>query len=178
MLVPLAEILFAMMFRTALLVLWLGAFAPVGFAAWPGLPFAEVRGYAWPADTKMERVVSDGGRLEPGVFNPQGAVLSKLQVRRLLVAQARRVGRIKFRPMCYRPHNAFVFRNAAGRAVAFLEICFDCAEVRLQPKDKRSNPDFETIARIFAELNLPTGNATIERLRDRERDRREQELGW
>ena len=152
------------------------AFAPVAHA-WPGRSFAEVRAYAWPADLKADQVVEDDGRLRPGVLNPQGAVLSKAQVRRLLDAQARRVGRVKYRPMCYRPHNAFVFRDAAGRAVAILEICFDCAEVRLRPRDDRSNPDLAARARIFLELNLPTGNATLERLRDRERERREQELG-
>ena len=165
------------MIRLSLFLALIYAAAPVALAAWPGVPFAEVRGYAWPAGAKMERVVAEDGRLEPGVLNPSGTALSKSQVRRLLAAQARRVGRVKFRPLCYRPHNAFVFRNAAGRAVAFLEICFDCAGVRLQPKDERSNPDLEALARIFAELNLPTGNATIERLRDRERNRREQELG-
>ena len=165
------------MLRAALLALWLCVFSPTALAAWPGVPFTEVRAYAWPADLKVDQVIASDGQLGPGVLNPQGTILSKAQVRRLLAAQARRVGRVKYRPMCYRPHNAFVFRNAAGRAVAFLEICFDCAEVRLQPKDERSNPDFAALARIFMELNLPTGNATLERLRDRERERREQERG-
>ena len=163
-----------MMLRAALLALWLGAFAPAAVAAWPGAKFTEVRAYAWPADLRVDQLVEDDGRLRPGVLNPAGAVLSKGQVRRVLAAQARRVGRVRFRPLCYRPHNAFVFRDATGRAVAFIEVCFDCAEVRLRPRDERSNPDFESLLRIFGELNLPTGNATLDRLRDRERERREQ----
>lgn len=163
-------------FRALLLAFCLGIFVPAA-SAWPGAKFTEVRAYAWPATLKADRLIADNGQLAPGVLNPEGVILSKAQVRRLLAAEARRIGRVKYRPMCYRPHNAFVFRGAGGRTVAFIEICFDCAEIRLRPKDERSNPDFEVLARIFMELNLPTGNATLERLRDRERERREQERG-
>lgn len=40
--------------------------------------------------------------------------------------------------LCYEPHNAILFFNAAGDAFAFLEICFQCTGYRTNSKQFRT----------------------------------------
>lgn len=139
--------------------------AHAAFAEWPGVPFNEVRAYAWPSSEPMRQVILAEMKLAEGVINKDGARLSEQQTWRLLSAQARR---FKERPVagCHIPHNAFVFYDAQQKPVAFLEVCFDCLTSRASPKDPESDPDFVALATICAELHLPFGQrATIEELR-------------
>ncbi len=166
---------------TALLILFCAA--PLHAEdAWPGVEFKEVRAYAWPQNIAFDRksnpngfLILRGGRLAPGALNPEGAVLTPDQVNRLRVAEARRQREINTREgyirvsMCgYSPHNAFVFCDAQGRAVAFLEICFDCIASREEPEDAESEPDYYELGRLCAELKLPFGdNASLAKLQRR-----------
>ena len=100
------------------------------------------------------------------MLNPDGAVLSPSQVKRLLAAQARRVGAFTSVSGCFWPHHAFVFRDVRGRAVASIEVCFDCHKALFRPEDKRSNPKLWVFAEVFRELKLPFGDATSKELRD------------
>ena len=149
--------------------------------AWPGVPFAEVRAYAWPATEgePLNKVISDRGKLLPGVLNPKGVVLSKEQVRRLLATQRRRVETRRTVSACYDPHNLFVFLDRRGRMVAFLEICFDCRNTRARPEDERADPDLPALAAIFSELKLPFGaQASLEELRKMDRAARGHRGVW
>ena len=142
---------------------------PTVSAAWPGVPFAEVRAYAWPVKEQVgvvfSTVITKDGRLEPGALNPKGALLSKSQTDRLLAEQSRRLKGERARSGCYNPHNAFVFSDQQGKTVAFIEICFDCSNARIQPLDEDCDPQVPVWAEIFAELGLPTGRHSLRYLK-------------
>jgi hypothetical protein len=141
-----------------LLLLFCGAAQLQGqtVAPWPGRAFAEVRAFAWPDDHTTEAVIRLGGRLKPGVLNPEGALLSAEQVKRLQIAV---VGQHKGSPsaLCYYPHNAFVFYDAAKRPVAFVEVCFTCGGFRAAPRGAAQIIDEAALAALFGELKLPMG---------------------
>jgi hypothetical protein len=128
-------------------------------APWPSVEFSEVRAFAWdPAKERKEVIlIQPDMSLTADVINPRGALLSARQVQRLLGAEARR---FEDRPVagCYTPHNAFVFYDARHKPVAYLEICFDCGGHRTLPVDQGCDPDFSELAKICAELKLPTGS--------------------
>jgi hypothetical protein len=126
-------------------------------ADWPGVPFTEVRAYAWPLELNADEVILPGFKIRPGALKKSGAVLSPDQTARLLAAQKRKVMQ-RPKAACYVPHNAFVFYNAQHEPVAFLEICFDCLGDRSGPALKADgDPDFIALAKIFSELKLPFG---------------------
>ncbi|WP_265594494.1 hypothetical protein [Haloferula sp. BvORR071] len=138
----------------ALLLLSRGAFAA---EEWTGLPFAEVRAYAWPADTNGRQVILPGIKLREDVLNKEGALLNDDQIKRL---QAAVTGKHTQHALmrCYSPHNAFVFYDSAKKPVAFVEICFDCLGTATQPKSSAEWKDFPGLAKIFFELKLPVGH--------------------
>lgn len=146
-----------------LLVVW-GAVAALGAAEepkrdWPGVQFAEVRAFAWPADLMTEKVVSDALELKSGGIDPAGRRLSAAQVERLLRSVRRRpLGKRIAVSGCYWPRNAFVFYDGAGRATAAFEICFDCHGIfRLPATQGDIAPDFVELTKLFSELKLPFG---------------------
>ena len=123
---------------------------------WPRVPFAEVRAYSWPADRNTKAVILPGMVLKPGVLNAGGAPLSQEQVARLRVAITARHP-AHDHALCYMPHNAFVFYNAARKPVAFVEICFACFGYRAEPAGTAKNYDLLALAALFDELKLPMG---------------------
>ena len=131
-------------------------FTSYTLGAWPGVPFEEVRAFAWKLDRNEETVIGPGIVVAPRPLNPKGTLLSKAQIASLIAAQARRRTE---RPQagCYVPHNAFVFYDAHKKPVAFLEICFDCLGSRLSPEDANCDPDFIALAQLCSELKLPFG---------------------
>ena len=126
---------------------------------WPALPFAEVRAYAWPDDPDKngKNVILAGMNLRKDVINPDGAILSPDQIKRL---QAAITGVHPEHGLmrCYSPHNAFVFYDAEKKPVAFVEICFDCLNARTEPDTAAKWKDFPALAAIFGELKLPMGS--------------------
>ena len=123
---------------------------------WPGVPFTEVRAYAWPADTETEAVILPDKSLMPGVLNKDGALLTREQVKHLRAAVT---GKHAAHPVaaCYVPHNAFVFYDAGKNPVAFVEVCFTCLGYRAEPKATAENFDLLALAAIFSEHRLPMG---------------------
>src|SRR3954447_23747196 len=79
-------------------------------ADWPGVPYTEVRAYAWPLDLNEEEVILPEMNIRPGALKKAGVVLSAEQTARLLAAQKRKV-MDRPKAACYVPHNAFVFFN-------------------------------------------------------------------
>ncbi len=124
--------------------------------SWPGVPWMEVRAYAWPDREKAKAVILKDLTLKPGVINPRGALLSTKQVQ-LLIKSVN--GRHPEHPTarCYFPHNAFVFYNAARDPVAFVEICFSCSNHRTFPEGAAANLDLVAMAAIFDAHKLPMG---------------------
>ena len=141
--------------KTAFFALLLALVTPAR-GEWPGVPYSTVRAYAWPLDQNEETVVLPGLKLRRGMLKNSGAVLTADQRARLLTAQQRRAG-ARPQAACYVPHNAFVFFDAKGKPVAFLELCFDCLGSRTFPDDPNCDPDFIALAKIFAEQKLPFG---------------------
>lgn len=137
--------------------LWVVLTCAVRAEEWPGVPFAEIRAFAWSLNLNEEEVILPGMKVRAGALKNSGAVLSADQAARLLAAQKRKVME-RPRAACYVPHNAFVFYNAKKEPVAFLEICFDCLGDRSGPALKAGgDPDFIALAKIFSELKLPFG---------------------
>lgn len=147
--------------KRALLLILLSASRVVASDSWPPVPFATVRGYAWPEDQRPS-VILPGMKLAPGVINKEGALLNGDQIHRLRVAVSRqppsRGGRQRIlRFNCYNPHNAFVFYDVAKKPVAYLELCFSCLGNTAQPPIASPFPNYLALATIFEELKLPMG---------------------
>jgi hypothetical protein len=121
---------------------------------WPGKPYATVRGYAYDFMQAPGRPFIVGGVMHPGVIDPQGKLLSAEQSRRLLAAVTSDRG-TGFRALCYYPHHAFVFFNAAGRPVGSLDVCFTCGTYEHWPKGLANRWDLASIRGIVRELRLP-----------------------
>ena len=94
--------------------------------------------------------------LKPGVINKEGALLTPDQTKRLLAAvTGKHPGHAV--AACHIPHNAFVFYDAAGKPVAFVEVCFGCLSTRSEPGGAAVCLDLVGLAGIFDELKLPMG---------------------
>lgn len=123
---------------------------------WPGVEYTEVRAYAWPKEARTPLVKKDDMSLQPGMLNPQGALLTADQVKRLLAAVTGKHPEYDgFR--CYLPHNALIFYNAKKEPVAFIEICFDCLRHHSFPAGAATNFDMAALATLFHEHRLPFG---------------------
>jgi len=140
----------------AIFLLLLSSLSLFADEKWPGVPFAEVRAYSWPADKETEAVILPDKSLMPGVLNKQGAPLTREQVKHLRAAVT---GKHSDLPVaaCYVPHNAFVFYDASKKPVAFVEVCFTCLGYRAEPKTDAENFDLLALAKIFGEHRLPMG---------------------
>jgi hypothetical protein len=139
-------------------MVWLFFFASSSVFAqekWPGFPFKEVRAYAWPPTTETEAVILPDKKLERGVLNKDGALLTTKEVLQLRAAVS---GRHAEYPAaaCYVPHNAFIFYDSSHTPIAFLEVCFSCLGFRAEPKTAQ-NIDWLSLAAIFSQHGLPMG---------------------
>ncbi len=67
--------------KRAILALLFSTLSLLAGDQWPGVPFTEVRAYAWPDDKETEAVVLADKSLKPGVINKDGALLTPQQVR-------------------------------------------------------------------------------------------------
>jgi hypothetical protein len=129
---------------------------------WPGIPFSEVRAYAWP-DAHLPTgargtapVILPGMALRPDVVNKDGAQLSSAQVTRLRKAVTVKAPLHDIRPLHY-PHNAFIFYDATKKPVAFIEVSFCRLRHTVAPKGVSIRPDLRELAKLFDELKLPMG---------------------
>lgn len=148
-------------FVAILVSLWCSIWAS---AAWPHVPYTEVRAFAWKSDRAGHTVILPKHRPAKGALQPKGVLLSQPQTALLLEAQARRM---QPRPaaMCYTPHHAFIFYQE-GKPVAHIEICLDCLGARVSPGDPDCDPDYLLLGELCAELKLPLGRyANLEALR-------------
>ncbi len=142
--------------KRAFLLLLLSTLSLLGDEPWPGVPFTEVRAYAWRDDKETEAVILPGMTLKPGLINKEGALLIAEQVKVLLSAVT---GKHTWHPVaaCFYPHNAFVFYDAAKKPVASIELCFGCFNHRIEPAGTSQYLDFISLASLFGAHELPMG---------------------
>lgn len=132
-----------------------GSAAPATAASWPPADFKTVRAFVY--DCEAERSVGfwhADGTMHKGVLNAPGTVLTKDQTRRLLAA-IRTATPKKGRTICYVPHHAFVFCNAASQPVATLEVCFTCNKYIATPAGLPDHFDLGPLWGILHELKVP-----------------------
>lgn len=144
------------MFRKAIFLLLSIVCLHAREVSWPGVKYAEVRAYAWPNNLNPERVILADMKLEKGVINPSGALLTAEQTKTLLTSVT---GQRPGYPvgMCHVPHNAIVFYDADKKPVAFVEVCFGCSTSRILPAGAVASIDLVAIAGIFDAHKLPMG---------------------
>jgi hypothetical protein len=138
--------------------------SPAFASPWPGVPYAEVRGYAYNYVSPVFDVrgrqlmnaplVDENGQLGSSVANKSGARLSPEQVQRLIHAI------IGMHPAhltarCWKPHHGFVFYDTRGKAVAWVEVCFECGFTRPSPTvPNHSYDDMDALRKLSKELKL------------------------
>jgi hypothetical protein len=144
--------------RSILVFLLSFAVSSVAADSWPAARFAEVRAYAWP-NKMIDKVILPGMKLREGALNPGGTVLNADQVQRLRKALTLEAERQLPAAGCHIPHNAFVFYNAAGKTVAFVEVCFGCGSQAAGPKPRfrHVHLNFGEAAALLDEMKLPLG---------------------
>ncbi len=131
--------------------------APGTQVRWPGVAFTEVRAYCYDYTAEESSDFLTNGRMHKGVWDPKGAKLSPEQVGRLMQALTVSHGKQPRTP-CYKPHHAFVFSDASGRAVAVFEMCFGCNKFRETPDGLPEYVDTGALHTLCKELGLPLGD--------------------
>ena len=128
--------------------------------AWPPAKFASVRAFVYDCDAdKSVGFFQKSGATHRGIINGQGALLTDAQVQRLMPALTTETVR-KHRTACYLPHHAFLFYDAAGRAVAHTEICFTCTIQRSAPEGLPEHINFQAVWDLLRELEVPCGEGS------------------
>ena len=82
--------------------------------------------------------------------------LSAVQVKKLLTAISRTkpTGRMSMIG-CFQPHHAFIFYDASGRPVAFVELGLRYHGYRISPDAPDLEPHYGDLASLCVELGLP-----------------------
>lgn len=138
-----------------------GVFAPASPApgtrvSWPNVAFTEVRAYCYDYTAEKKSSFFIDGRMHSGVKDAKGVKLSPAQTKRLLTALT--VSQPKQdRTACYRPHHAYVFYDAKGKAVAVFEMCFGCNKFVATPAGTPVYINYSDLAVLTQELGLPYG---------------------
>jgi hypothetical protein len=132
-------------------------FAPCAFASspWPGVPYAEVRGYAF-KDSGPEESIFRDGKLSSSIINKSGAALTAHQIQRLVRAITRKPPKVIALANCFDPHHAFIFYDARRKPVAWVDVCFHCHNATVHPYPSKSYyPDMKALLDLCGQLKLP-----------------------
>jgi hypothetical protein len=123
-------------------------------ANWPSVAYAEVRAYYHKDAGALLDTILDNGALDKLAVNKAGTPLTIDQTRRLLVAFT---GNHKSYESfaCFNPRHAFIFYDKLHKAVAAIEVCFDCYVVDMTPGGMPDRVDLPAVADIVNELGLP-----------------------
>lgn len=124
-------------------------------AEWPGVAYSEVRGYTYNAFVRNRIVhLVENGKLAPTVVNKPGVRLTSSQTQRLVREVSNsRSGRVDL-ITCLSPGHGFVFYDAQGKLVAWVEIDLRCRHVFTSPPASGIH-DFIALRRLCEELKLP-----------------------
>lgn len=123
--------------------------------AWPSVSYSEVRAFSYNSKGEPDRPIIHYGRLDKSVINKRGTLLTAAQAKQLLAAVSGNHPDPKVYTLCFNPRHAFVFYDSTHRAVAWIEVCFECNNVHTTPSQDRQFPDMGALARLRDELNLP-----------------------
>jgi hypothetical protein len=123
-------------------------------ANWPGLAYAEVRAYYHKDPEVLLDTLLQEGAIQKLAANKDGAPLTTDQTKRLLAAVAGNYQSYK-KSMCFDPRHAFIFYDEHHKAVAAMEVCFDCYGMYMTPGGMPERIDFPAIADLVDELKLP-----------------------
>jgi hypothetical protein len=130
--------------------------APGTRVNWPGVSFAEVRGFCYDYTAELARHFFVNGRMHKGVLDPKGVKLTKAQTKRLLdditVSQPKASA-----GGCYKPHHAYVFYDAGGKVVAVFEMCFACNEYVATPEGLPRYINRSDLWLLTQDVGLPVG---------------------
>jgi hypothetical protein len=140
---------------------------------WPGVPFHEVRLYAYNfVEPEPKRVgeflmqpgpyygelFNDDGSMVASVINPDGVVLNDEQQGRLLKILQTPKEQTMFSGCAFNPRHAVVFYDEAGKRVSLLRVCFECMQFGEEPKayDRpKQSLDYGALADFMEEMGLP-----------------------
>lgn len=131
--------------------------APGTKVDWPNVTYTEVRAYCYDYTAEKASSFFINGRMHAGVKDAAGVKLSPVQTQRLLAALTISQDKQK-RAVCYKPHHAFVFYNAAGKPAAVFEMCFGCNKFIATPGGVPEYIDYNALVKLTQELGLPFGN--------------------
>jgi hypothetical protein len=121
---------------------------------WPGLAYAEVRAYYHKDPEVLLDTLLQEGVIQNLAANKDGARLTADQTQRLLAAVAGNYKAYK-KFMCFDPRHAFIFYDEHHKAVAAIEVCFDCYGMYMTPGGMPERIDFPAVADLVSELGLP-----------------------
>jgi len=134
---------------------------------WPGVPYAEVRAYAYNPENGprvkdrsghvlMYETIWHDGKLATSVINKSGTLLSATQIARLVQAITKKPSETSILTNCFDPHHAFVFYDAHRKAVAWVEVCFHCGNIQAHPSSPGElHPDMKALLKLSKQLKLP-----------------------
>lgn len=117
---------------------------------WPGVAYKEVRAYY--ASTPFLESFQQAGIPEQ-VEDKDGVLLNADQEQRLISA-ATTEKQPEAIAVCWNPRHAFVFYDDAGKAVAEVDVCFECANAM---GAYTKWPDLGALATLVTDLGLPLG---------------------
>ncbi len=131
--------------------------APGTRVNWPGVPYAEVRGYCYDYTAEFSRHFFVNGRMHKGVMDPKGIKLTAAQTKQLLdditISQPK-----AYAGGCYRPHHAFVFYDASGKVAAVFEMCFACNAYVATPTGLPQYINRDDLWILTQRIGLPVGH--------------------
>ena len=143
------------MYRSLAIIL---ALLPILSAAGGWLPreVAEVRAFVYDyTQEEGNQSLMKGGRLHRGVINGDGTKLDEGQVERLRDALRSSEKRIPG-AFCYMPHHGFGFYDAEGVPMGYIELCFQCGNVKNFPAGLPERQwDWGAIRELLGEMEIP-----------------------
>jgi hypothetical protein len=123
-------------------------------SSWPGGAYTEVRGYGY--NPAIGEPIWHDGKLASSVINKSGTRLSAAQTELLLRAIIKKPQKRIDLTNCFSPHHAFVFYDAHQKAVAWVEVCFHCNNIKAQPSTPAERwPDMKSLLKLSKQLKLP-----------------------
>jgi hypothetical protein len=135
-------------------VLIVAAFWLARKPSWPGVPYTEVRAYAYNSKGLGEEPIIKDGKLNDTVINKDGMLMNKQQVERLIKDVTRESEPFGM-ANCFNPRHAFVFYSEDHKPVAQIEVCFECLAYYPKPDTGIVYCDMQGIAKLCNELHLP-----------------------
>ncbi len=121
-------------------------------SSWPGAAYTEVRGYA----SENGGPIRHDGKLTNSVIAKSGTLLSAAQTDLLIRAITKKPQKTFDLTQCFDPHHAFVFYDAHQKAVAWVEVCFHCNNIKAHPRTPGDLwPDMKALLKLSNQLKLP-----------------------